>query len=263
MVFTSILRNWRRRTNAFLLCVALTSILTPAFSLDDDGRESADQKTTTPIKHVIIIIGENRTFDNVYATYVPKHGSVSNLLSKGIINADGSPGPNADLAKQFRLETINPVSYFIDTRKLINPGKTAYSPFLPTPEAGGAPPLAVTRSQFLKDPVDSAPPFDAATFSRAQLHTISPEMETEDLFLLTTGFTGLSNCQADPTLPPTPCSVPDTRVTNFNALPNTSFQITGAKMPYDTYAGDMVHRFFHMWQQSDCSVLDATKENPS
>ena len=25
----------------------------------------------------------------------------------------------------------------------------------------------------------------------------------------------------------------------------------------------MVHRLFHMWQQSDCSVLDATKANPS
>src|SRR5207237_5329157 len=29
------------------------------------------------------------------------------------------------------------------------------------------------------------------------------------------------------------------------------------------YTGDMVHRFFHMWQQSDCSVLDATPQNPS
>ena len=34
-------------------------------------------------------------------------------------------------------------------------------------------------------------------------------------------------------------------------------------MPYDSYTGDMVHRLFHMWQQSDCSVLDATKTNPS
>src|SRR5262245_37737349 len=262
MMFTSILRKRRPGAAFVLFFAALISISVPAWG-QDDRREAADQNTATPIKHVIVIIGENRTFDNIYATYVPKHGTVSNLLSRGIIHADGSPGPNAGLARQFQLQTINPVSYFIDTRKLINPGKTAYSPFLPTPEAGGAPPLAVTRSQFLKDPVDSAPPFDAATFSRAQLHTISPEMETEDLFLLTTGFTGLSNCQADPTLPPTPCSVPDTRVTNFNALPNTSFQITGAKMPYDTYTGDMVHRFFHMWQQSDCSVLDATKENPS
>ena len=34
----------------------------------------ATPKTTTPIKNVIIIIGENRTFDHVYGTYVPKNG---------------------------------------------------------------------------------------------------------------------------------------------------------------------------------------------
>jgi hypothetical protein len=45
------------------------------------------------------------------------------------------------------------------------------SPFLPTPEAGGAPPQPVTRPQFLKDPADGAPLFDAKTFSTAQLHT--------------------------------------------------------------------------------------------
>ena len=49
----------------------------------------------TPIQHVIIIIGENRSFDHVYATYKPKHGEkVSNLLSRRIINADGTPGVN-------------------------------------------------------------------------------------------------------------------------------------------------------------------------
>src|SRR5215831_14039127 len=147
---------------------------------DDDKRQNQSHehhegRTATPIKHVIVIIGENRTFDNVYATYVPKRGQhLSNLLSKGIVNADGTPGPNHALATQFKLATINPVSYFISTDKLIGPGKTAYAPFLPTPEAGSAPPKAVTHAQFLKDPADSAPPFDASTFSLAQLHTISP-----------------------------------------------------------------------------------------
>src|SRR5215467_3283118 len=255
---------WKRRS---VLSMAACFIAWMLFAIpaqgQDERSEGAGRNTATPIKHVIIIIGENRTFDNIYATYVPKHGTVSNLLSKGIIHSDGSPGPNADLAQQFQLQTINPVSYFIDTRKLINPGKTPYAPFLPTPEAGGAPPQPVTRSQFLKDPVDSAPPFDAKTFSTSQLHTISPALEIEDLPLITSGATGLNNCQADPTLPPVPCPEPDTRITNFNKLPNTSFQITGAKVPYDSYTGDMVHRLFHMWQQADCSVLDATKQNPS
>jgi phospholipase C len=30
--------------------------------------------TATPIKHVIILIGENRSLDNIYATYEPKDG---------------------------------------------------------------------------------------------------------------------------------------------------------------------------------------------
>jgi Phospholipase C len=52
--------------------------------------------TATPIKHVIVIIGENRTFDNVYGTYVPKDGQrIANLLSRGIVNPDGTPGWNA------------------------------------------------------------------------------------------------------------------------------------------------------------------------
>ncbi len=60
-------------------------------SADADG-----QKTATPIKHVIVLIGENRTFDHVFATYVPQsRDSVANLLSKGIVNADGTPGPKA------------------------------------------------------------------------------------------------------------------------------------------------------------------------
>ena len=57
---------------------------------------SRDNDTTTPIKHVIVIIGENRSFDHVFATYVPpkKGETVNNLLSEGIIKADGTPGAN-------------------------------------------------------------------------------------------------------------------------------------------------------------------------
>ena len=107
----------------------------------NDDHDSVDEArqipTATPIKHVIVIIGENRTFDNVYGTYVPRKGQhVANLLSRGIVHADGSPGPNSVAAEQFRVSTINPVAYFIDTDKLTSPGKVPYAPFLPTPEAG-------------------------------------------------------------------------------------------------------------------------------
>src|SRR5246500_4210948 len=52
-------------------------------------------KTRTPIKHVIVLIGENRTFDHVFATYKPKsRDSVANLLSKRIIKSNGTPDIN-------------------------------------------------------------------------------------------------------------------------------------------------------------------------
>ncbi len=73
----------------------------PASGAGPYGPSVRDGNTTTPIKHVIIIIGENRTFDNVYATYVPKSGqTVWNLLSEGIVNPDGTPGPNYSKATQ-------------------------------------------------------------------------------------------------------------------------------------------------------------------
>src|SRR5476649_1291576 len=114
MVVTSFEKKRRPRAALALFLVALMAIQVPA-SAENRDRDEANQKTATPIKHVILIIGENRTFDNIFATYVPRHGTVSNLLSKGIIHSDGSPGPNADLAQQFQLQTINPVSYFVDT----------------------------------------------------------------------------------------------------------------------------------------------------
>ena len=56
---------------------------------------------TTPITHVIVIIGENRTFDHVFATYTPKStDTVNNLLSEGIVKADGTPGANFAKAAQ-------------------------------------------------------------------------------------------------------------------------------------------------------------------
>jgi len=246
--------------------VALATLLggpVGGFVASADPRARDEHDTASPIEHVIVIIGENRTFDNLYGTYVPKHGEhVWNLLSRGIVRADGSPGPNMNAAEQFQIGTINPATYFISTKSLTNPNKTPY-PFLPTPEAGGAPPRAVTLAQLQHDPVPSAPPFDAHAFSRDQLATLSPEIARNDLALLTTGATGLTNCTTDPTEPPSACAEPDTRVAGFAQLPNTVFQITGPTLPYDSYTGDMVHRFFHMWQQSDCDVTNAAPADPA
>jgi len=226
--------------------------------------ERDERDTLSPIEHVIVLIGENRSFDSLYGTYVPKRGQhVWNLLSRGIVNADGSPGPNKDAAEQFQLGTINPVAYFISTRSLISPNTTPYAPFLPTPEAGKAPSHPVTHAQLQKAPEPSVPPFDASTFSLDQLQTLSPEITPKDLELLTTGATGLRNCTNDPTEPPSACAGPDTRIAGFDRLPNTVFQLTGPTLAYDSYTGGMVHRFFHMWQQSDCDVANATPADPA
>ncbi|MEX3557482.1 MAG: alkaline phosphatase family protein [Burkholderia sp.] len=60
--------------------------------------------TTTPIQHLIVVVGENQTFDGLFGGYVAPSGqTVKNLLSQGIINPDGSPGPNfVALAQQNR-----------------------------------------------------------------------------------------------------------------------------------------------------------------
>ena len=62
--------------------------------------------TRTPIKHLIVIVGENRSFDHLFATYQPsaKGQSVMNLLSEGIVNTDGTPGPNFAKAQQWQAD---------------------------------------------------------------------------------------------------------------------------------------------------------------
>lgn len=61
----------------------------------------AAPKAITPIEHVIVVVGENRTFDNLYATYrPPKSQQVWNLLSRGIVKEDGMPGKNFNSAAQ-------------------------------------------------------------------------------------------------------------------------------------------------------------------
>jgi phospholipase C len=248
------------------LCSIFSSV---AASADTTSKPSADsdsasRKTATPIKHVIVLIGENRTFDNVFGTYVPRHGQrISNLRTKKIVRIDGTPGPNAGLASQVSLNTI-PAQYFIHQPAA---NKTPYA-ILPAPNTSYLPAVGVTLAQIAQDPGDSLAPFDAATFSLAQLHTVSPVLPASALPLLTTGGTGLTICNVSatetyPTFPPQGCFETDTRVANFAALANTTFPLAGAKLPFDSYTGDMVHRFYHMWQQSDCSVDNATPENPS
>jgi phospholipase C len=193
-----------------------------------DTPPSRDNATTTPIKHVIVIIGENRTFDHIFATYVPKNGqTVSNLLSKGIVNADGTPGPNFAQAQQQNANNQASDDF------LLSPPKSSYS-VLPQPLNGG--------------PVTSYVKDDNLTLARQSENGLPGDYYA----YLVTGGSGLSG------------KVPDTRISNVSKLPPGPFQLTNqSTFTYNAYAASPVHRFYQMWQQLDCSTAKATTTNPS
>jgi phospholipase C len=219
----------------------VTSSLVPMFAAQIAAAEPLapnDTNTTTPIKHVIVIIGENRTFDHVFATYQPKAGqTVFNLLSEKIVTAEGKPGVNFSKVAKFNQPVQNDASD-TTTYELAPGGKKAYKT-LPPPGASGAPTAALDT-----DP----PPFKTLEAAANYEYGLFPG----DLKLITTGATGLSSTHA-----------PDTRITNDAKLPDGPFQLTGAKLPYDSYTGSPVHRFYQMWQQEDCSTAHATTANPT
>jgi acid phosphatase len=91
--------------------------------------------TSTPIQHVIVIVGENQTFDGLFGGYVAPSGqTVRNLLSEGIINADGTPGPNFSQVAQNQGAT--------QTAYSINPTRSSAFATLPQPEQIGIENLA-------------------------------------------------------------------------------------------------------------------------
>ena len=72
-----------------------------ALAMPASAAAAPPRATATPIEHLIVVVGENLSFDNIFATFEPAPGqSVANLLSKGIVKRDGSPGPNFALAAQ-------------------------------------------------------------------------------------------------------------------------------------------------------------------
>jgi phospholipase C len=103
---------------------------------NNGNSSSATAKTASPIKHVIILIGENRGLDHAFGVYKPKGAgqTISNLLSKGIVNEDGSQGPNFALAQQYSV--AGQPSYYIGAPAI---GKSPTDPAIrcrsPTPTA--------------------------------------------------------------------------------------------------------------------------------
>lgn len=184
------------------------------------------RRTATPIEHVIVIIGENRTFDHVFATYKPRNGQrVSNLLSKGIVNEDGTPGRNFALASQSSANDSSSEGY-----RLSPSDNTPYA-VLPPVLAGGY----------------TTAPFPDVASAKA----VENGLPNDYYVYLTTGGTNLNHGDVD------------TRIPNATTLPSGPFQITSSTHPYDAYDNSPVHRFYQMWQQFDCSASKATRRNPS
>ncbi len=214
----------------FGLSAALLSTVMNIVEPPSLAAETRHPQTATPIQHVIVIIGENRTFDHVFATYQPPKGqTVDNLLSKGIIKADGTPGPHFNLAVQ---------NQALDTEIFqMNPGHQTPYKRIPAVNTQFAPPAASDQT-----------PAPFQTVAAAEL--AESGLPGSDYPSLTTGATGLQFCTID------------TRINNGKPLANGPYPLTPS-VPYDAYAGSPVHRFYQMWQQLDCNVSNATRKNPS
>ena len=191
---------------------------------------SRDNETTSPIKHVIVIIGENRSFDHVFATYVPKPGeTVNNLLSEGIIKADGTPGPNFSKAEQKAAYDEQPDAFLLSPAKTTFPGD-----ILPAPLVGG--------------PSDSYVPGDNLNLAKASENGLPADYYQ----YLVSGGTGQTS------------KTPDQRISHVDNLPPGPFQLTnGTTFTYNGYAASPVHRFYQMRQQLNCDKTKTSATNGS
>jgi phospholipase C len=243
----------RRKSRFLQSCrIALSAMAMGQFSIGgafaDEGPKHNDDQTQTPIKHVIVIIGENRSFDHVFATYVPKQPgqSVNNLLSEGIILLDtqknAHPGPNFQKAHQLAAQDLGSQDPF-----LLSPPKQIFpNDQLPAPLVGGP------KVSFIPNECGSSTPITQCAASLTLAEQSESGLELSFYPLLLTGGTG----QASQT--------PDQRITNVSILQAGPFQLTnGTTMPYDTYSASPVHRFYQMTQQLNCSRGAASRDNPS
>jgi phospholipase C len=229
--------KWVAGTAAFSVTLAAASA---GLANERNGDASELIKTESPIKHVIILIGENRGTDHTFGVYKPKGKgqTIANILSKGIVNENGSPGPHFSLAQQYQVAP-QPTYYIGAPDK----AKTLYGSRgqMPQPNTAGAPSAeSATGAPFLPAVLQAAATVDP-----------SPDFNPKTTTILTTGFTSLPNDSLD------------TRVPDAGILPNGPFVLQGPNLSDDDYTGDTTHRFYQAWQQSDCSVANATRANPT
>src|SRR5258708_10412010 len=201
-MFPNITKSCRTKIGASVSATILSAV-----GLADSVPAAADTsvdaiRTATPIKHVIIIVGENRSFDHLFATYVAKNKEdrVRNLLSEKIIYADGSPGPKFAKAHQFQITSAPNGGKYFSSADLKS--KSLYTT-LPAPDVGG---------------VGAVSPYVGIL----SLPGGDPGLAPQDQFLFGTGGTGLTFTEG-----------PDTRITHVNNPPPGPFQIPRPTTPFD------------------------------
>jgi phospholipase C len=221
-------------------------------------RETANTNATlgdprSPIRHVIVVVGENRSFDNVFGAYVPSGSQlIWNLLSQGIVMNNGAPGQNISLAAQQQATDT--------TTYQLSPTQTGAFANLPQPST-------------TLDGLPVGPCVLAFLQYGTEVFCTDVGLEATSQGLLSTRGTGQP--LYDPNLNIVP--VPDCRYPSD--LANGPFALVGgsqlnncgqpflagtiANTTYTSNTGDPVHRFYQMWQQSDCSTANITPQNPS
>ncbi len=231
------LRSRRRAAAAWR--TAVDAFAANAAKAQADAPKPEKIATETPIKHIIYIVGENRSFDNVFGTYQPKHAKekIWNLLSQGIVNEDGTPG------QEFRQ---GPAISGDNERRPVCPQPAQQERLTRSCLCRRFHPRSLQASVW-----SSASSMQTASRPRRFLKAIRPcrsRIRSRWQQVVPVRFQRTARI---------PVSLASHR------LPAGPFQQTGPTLPYDAYEGDTIHQLFQMWQQNDCSMKNATAENPT
>ena len=227
--------------------------------------------TRSPIKHLIIIVGENRGFDHVFATYKPPSGqSVWNLLSKGIVNEDGSPGPHFDISKQL-IATSSAKNGFE-----LSPAISGTFDYLPQPSTT---PIGFPLGMCWISQLQGSTAFCRNSgLDPSQEWLLSSLGTLQSFYSPDYSFLPAPDCRYPKNLPNGSYSMlgsseidGDCKKSNpnINSIINQLFKVNlpfpfpFPLVSYTSNTGDPVHRFYQMWQQSDCSIKYISADNPS
>jgi phospholipase C len=255
--------------------------------------------TRSPIKHLIVVVGENRSFDNLFGTYTPTDPTqtVFNLLSEGIVDQTGFPAGvfGGNQPKPSQNQATDTATY------QLSPTQTGAFTALPQPSTGlnGLPasPCLLSTLTLALGLTMGVPTCTDIGLAPEDQYLISLGGTHQPLEVDFLGLSPVSDCRyallmpngtPDQTVPfplpnaPYPLVDPGRLLATFTGVP--SFDVTKCKSlgssggflfglgapdspPTATavtdHTGDPVHRFFQMWQQADCNIGNATTENPS